>query len=68
MMLGVNTNSIVGQIPASAVYLASYGNTFPGIYIGRGGNNFLPNFADIGIDSNGAITTTNNILVIRMYK
>ena len=62
-MFGVNKNTTTGQVPGNSVYLSlrsSSGN----LCIGRGSGS-IPDKADILIDGNGAITTTNNILVIR---
>lgn len=63
IMMGINKNSITGDLPASCTYLSSY-NTNSVLTIGRGNGSGLPNKADILIDGNGAITTTNNIQVI----
>jgi len=64
IMMGVNKNTTTGDLPTSCTYLSSY-NTNSSLSIGRGNGTGLPNKSDILIDGNGAITTTNNILVIR---
>lgn len=55
---GVNKTTPTSQIPASYSFLTNYSNS-TGLTIGRGGANGLPSFADISINTTGAVSMTN---------
>ena len=58
LLYGVNKNSTTGSIPASGIFISSYG-TGSTISIGRGAGTGLPSSQDIGIDGSGNIGLTN---------
>jgi hypothetical protein len=64
LLMGINKNASVGQIPSNAVFISSYSSS-SAISIGRGGNNNLPNSNDLEIDGSGNVSVNNGNLLVQ---
>jgi hypothetical protein len=64
LLLGVNKNTVTGQVPASTCFISTYVNG-DGLSIGRGASNGLPNTTDILIDGSGNVTIPNGKLGLK---
>lgn len=58
LLMGTNKTTATDQVPGSYSFISNYSNS-NGLTLGRGGGNNLPSFADIKIDTTGAVSMTN---------